>query len=63
MILGQVVNQVLGCVDLSQGELVVISVIEDVDQFSIEWMNVLDDENLILWKTQERKRIMHVWFL
>lgn len=41
MILGQVINEVLGCVDLSQGELVVISVIQNVDEFCIERMDVL----------------------
>lgn len=59
MILGQVVNQVLGGVDLSQGKLVVVSVIEDIDQLSIEWMNILQNRVRKYLYVKERRGILY----
>jgi hypothetical protein len=41
IVLGNIVHMVPGRVDLAQGELVVVLVIENVEQVSIEWVNVL----------------------
>jgi hypothetical protein len=41
VVLGNAVNLVSGRINLSQGQLVVILVIEDIQEVSIEGMNVL----------------------
>lgn len=41
VILGKVVYQVLGCVDLTKGKLVMVSVVEDVDKVCVEGVDVL----------------------
>jgi hypothetical protein len=41
IVLGQVVNEVAGNVELTKRELVMIPVVQDVDQISVERMDVL----------------------
>ncbi len=47
MLLLLLVDQVPGCVDLAQSELVVILVVEDIHEVGIEGMDVLEKENRV----------------
>jgi len=58
VVLGDVVHMVPGRVDLAQGELVVVLVVQDVEQVSVEGVDVLKKRTIRmrLWRVTERER-------